>query len=166
MSNSIAIRMFADEIEDFKKQFPDSEEMYDDKTGKLSVSKKNIGSVMFDYEIVSGSTYALDQKEQQQNLLMLLDLMTKNPALIQRMEEQEGKVINVSEIINRIVLNSGIQDYEKIIEDKTQDPQAMMRDQMNQFMTAMNGGMTNVNAVPPQPGMGQQMPPQGGMNGQ
>lgn len=169
MSNSIAIRMFADEIEDFKKQFPDSEEMYDDKTGKLSISKKNIGSVLFDYEIVSGSTYALDQKEQQQNLLMLLDLMTKNPALIQRMEEQEGKVINVSEIINRIVLNSGIQDYEKIIEDKTQDPQALMRDQMNQFMTAMNGGMTNVNAIPTQPGQPQgmpqgqpQMPPQGG----
>ena len=169
MSNSIAIRMFADEIEDFKKQFPDSEEMYDDKTGKLSISKKNIGSVLFDYEIVSGSTYALDQKEQQQNLMMLLELMTKNPALIQRMEEQEGKVINVSEIINRIVLNSGIQDYEKIIEDKTQDPQALMRDQMAQFMTAMNGGMTNVNAIPTQPGQPQgmpqgqpQMPPQGG----
>lgn len=170
MSNSIAIRMFVDEIEDFQKQFPDSKEMYDDKTGKLSIGKKALGSVMYDYEIVSGSTYALDQKEQQQNLLMLLDLMTKNPDLIQRMEEQEGKVINVSEIINRIVLNSGIQDYEKIIEDKTQDPQLMMQQQMNQFMTAINGGMTNVNAVPPQPqGMPQgqpqgqpQMPPQGG----
>jgi hypothetical protein len=162
LPNSVAIRMFSDEIEELKGQFPEMEGMYDDKTGKLNIGKKSIGSVLYDYEIVSGSTYALDQKEQQQNLMMLLELFTKNPAIAESFKA-EGKNIKISEIVNRILINSGIQDYEKIIEDMTQNPDAMMQEQMNQFMQAMNG--QNVNAIPAQPGMQQPMQqpmPQGG----
>lgn len=161
MSNSIAIRMFQDEIEQLMREYPDSTEMYDEKTGKLAIGKKNLGDVIYDYEVVSGSTYALDQKEQQQNLLMLLDLFTKNPTLIE-MAKQEGKIVHVSEIIDRILINSGIQDYEKIVEEMSNNPDQMMMDQMNQFNQVING--MGMNGVPPQPGQPQAMP-QGGQGG-
>ena len=64
--------------------------------------------------------------------------------------------------MTRILVNSGIQDYEKIIEEVANNPDRLMQDQMNQFMSVMNG--TNVNAVPAQ-GMPQGQPqqmPQGG----
>lgn len=165
MTNSLQIRLFADEIEDLTTQFPEVGEMYDKKTGKLSIGKKNIGSVVYDYEIVSGSTYALDQKEQQQNLMMLLELLTKTPNLMELMK-QEGKNAKLSEIVDRILINSGIQDYEKIVEDITQNPDMMFQEQMNQFMQSTG----DINGIPTAPQGGvpaqqAQMPqqPQGGM---
>lgn len=159
-SSAIQYRMFGDEIEDLATQYPDIKDMYDEKTGKITIDKKKMGSTLFDYEIVSGSTYSLDQKEQQQNLLMFLDVVTKNPMIMQ-MLQQEGKVIKMGDIIGRILTNSGIQDASKFILDKTEDPESMMREQMNQFMQAING--PNVAGVPAPPGP--QMPPQGGMSG-
>jgi hypothetical protein len=164
MTNSLQIRLFADEIEDLTTQFPEIEQMYDKKTGKLSIGKKNIGSVVYDYEIVSGSTYALDQKEQQQNLMMLLELFTKTPNLMELMK-QEGKNAKLSEIVDRILINSGIQDYEKIVEDITQNPDMMFQEQMNQFMQAtgdINGIPTAPQGGVPQQPMPQAVNPQGG----
>jgi hypothetical protein len=167
MTNSLQIRLFSDEIEELTTQFPEVDKMYDNKSGKLSIGKKNIGSVLYDYEIVSGSTYALDQKEQQQNLMMLLELFTKTPNLLEAMK-QEGKNAKLSEIVDRILINSGIQDYEKIVEDVTNNPDMMFQEQMNQFMqatgdingipTAPQGGVPANQAQMPQG----QMPPQGG----
>lgn len=172
MSNQIAVRMFGEEIDQFLKEYPMGKELYDDKTGKLSIGKKALGNVMYDYEIVSGSTYALDQKEQQQNLMMLLELFTKNPAIVEALK-LEGKQAKLGEIVNRILINSGIQDYEKIVTDIASDPQELMRQQMEQFNQVINGG--NINAVPagqPQGQIPQGMPqgqpqqmPQGGTNG-
>lgn len=164
MTNSLQIRLFADEIEDLTTQFPEVEQMYDKKTGKLSIGKKNIGSVVYDYEIVSGSTYALDQKEQQQNLMMLLELFTKTPNLMEILK-QEGKSAKLSEIVDRILINSGIQDYEKIVEDITQNPDMMFQEQMNQFMQAtgdINGIPTAPQGGVPQQPMPQAVNPQGG----
>jgi len=164
MTNSLQIRLFADEIEDLTTQFPEVEQMYDKKTGKLSIGKKNIGSVVYDYEIVSGSTYALDQKEQQQNLMMLLELFTKTPNLMEILK-QEGKSAKLSEIVDRILINSGIQDYEKIVEDITQNPDMMFQEQMNQFMAAtgdINGIPTAPQGGVPQQPMPQAVNPQGG----
>jgi len=97
---------------------------------------------------------------------MLVDLFTKNPAIVEAFKT-EGKNVNISEIITRILISSGIQDYEKIIEDVANDPERLMQNQMNQFMQMMNA--PNVNAIPAQGGMPQgqpQMPqqpmPQGG----
>jgi hypothetical protein len=163
MTNSLQFRMFGDEIEELAKQYPDIKGIYDEKTGKLTVNKKSIGSVLYDYEIISGSTYALDQEEQQKNLLMLVELFTKNPAIVEAFKT-EGKNVNISEIITRILISSGIQDYEKIIEDVANDPDRLMQNQMNQFMQMMNA--PNVNAIPAQGGMPQGQPqqpmPQGG----
>jgi len=165
LSSSISIRMFPEEIEQLMKQYPESKEMYDEKSGKIQIGKKSLGSVVFDYEIVSGSTYALDQKEQQASLMLLLDMFTKNPALKEEMQK-EGKIIHISEIVDRIVVNSGIQDPEKIVGEVADDPQALMQKQMEQFNQMISG--QNMNAVPTQPQMGgqpQQLPVQGQGNG-
>lgn len=158
MPDSVAVRMFPDDIEQLTKDFPEIEEnkMYNAKRGKLNISKKLLGDVIYDYEIVSGSTYALDQKEQQQNLLMLLDLFTKNPMLMEALK-QEGKEVKLDQIVNRILVNSGIQDYEKIVEDihqdqdVTQNTQALLDQQMQQFLQ-LTGQQQNVNQIPVQQG--------------
>lgn len=158
MPDSVAVRMFPDDIEQLAKDFPEIEEnkMYNPKKGKLNISKKLLGDVIYDYEIVSGSTYALDQKEQQQNLLMLLDLFTKNPMLMDSLK-QEGKEVKLDQIVNRILVNSGIQDYEKIVEDinqdqdMTQNTQALLDQQMQQFLQ-LTGQQQNVNQIPVQQG--------------
>ena len=164
-SSAIQYRMFSDEIEELALEYPEIKDMYDEKTGKLSISKSKTGSTLFDYEIVSGSTYLQDQKDQQQDLMMLLELVTKNPAITQAFE-MEGKVIKITEIVQKILNNTGIPNANKIIFDKTMDVDGMMRDQMNQFMQ-----LPDVNGIPAQPGapqgalppqIQQGMPPQGG----
>jgi hypothetical protein len=76
-SDKIQFRMFADEIRELGVEYPEIKEMYDEKTGKLTIDKKTTGNMVYDYEIVSGSTYATDQKEQQQTLVELFKMITE-----------------------------------------------------------------------------------------
>jgi hypothetical protein len=87
---------------------------------------------------------------------MLLDLFTKNPMLMEALK-QEGKEVKLDQIVNRILVNSGIQDYEKIVEDihqdqdVTQNTQALLDQQMQQFLQ-LTGQQQNVNQIPVQQG--------------
>lgn len=165
-SSSISIRMFDKEIESLARSYPDIAEMYDQKKGKLIIDKKHTGSTLYDYEIVSGSTFALDQKAQQENLTSLLQLFTANPqvgdALIQRLD-QEGITIKLGELFKKTISNSGIQDWDKIVVEKT--PEEMADTVLNnhammlqQQMAQMQAQGANMNQVPAQP------PEMGGMN--
>lgn len=165
-SSSISIRMFDKEIESLARSYPDIAEMYDQKKGKLIIDKKHTGSTLYDYEIVSGSTFALDQKAQQENLTSLLQLFTANPqvgdALIQRLD-QEGITIKLGELFKKTISNSGIQDWDKIVVEKT--PEEMADTVLNnhammlqQQMAQMQAQGATMNQVPPQP------PEMGGMN--
>ena len=161
-SGNIQFRMFEDEINEIGQQHPDILEMYDAKTGKLTINRKKMGNLIYDYEIVSGSTYAVDQKQQQQNLLGMLTAIL-NPAayqIIQGSLQKENKTLNVGEMITRIFANSGIQDWDKIVVDRTNDPTLALDQQAQQFQRVLQQ-MGGVNAVPPQPGqqMEQSIPP-------
>ena len=68
----LSIRMFEEEIEEIKRSYPEVEEMYDAESGKLKVKKGSSGSQLYDYEVVSGSTFAIDQQSQQDNLSSLV----------------------------------------------------------------------------------------------
>ena len=59
--------MFQPEIDELAIQYPEVNEMYNEKTGKLNINKSKVASQIYDYEIVSGSTFALDQKQQQES---------------------------------------------------------------------------------------------------
>jgi hypothetical protein len=87
-TGSIAIRMFDEEIEEISKQYPEINEMYDGKSGKLNIKKSSTGSLVYDYEIVHGSTYALDQQAQQEP-----QAQQEQPAQTAQLDLQARKVI-------------------------------------------------------------------------
>lgn len=179
------VRMFKAEIDQIAKVYPDVKEMYDEKKGKMTVKKGDFTSDLYDYEIVSGSTFMVDQKQQQENLMQLITLVTTGLQMGQNGEasspiidilKQDGKKVNLGEAITRLVSNSGIKDWDKIIEDENggqggnQDLMKILQDHANQFAQAaqgQGGAMGGVNGIPvPPQGMPQgqpipqQMPPQ------
>lgn len=175
--SSITLRLFRSEIEQLAAEDPDIKDSYNEKTGKFTINRKMTGSTLYDYEIISGSTYAPDQQAQQQALHELLGLITANmqvdqtgkvtsPVLMKMAEE--GKEVKISEIVSHIMADANIKDLGKIIIDKNnlsnevtpQEQQAMQADQetfLNMLQQMQGGG---VNQVPPNPGMGQQAPQQ------
>jgi hypothetical protein len=154
-SSAISIRMFEDEIEELARSYEDVRNLYDPNTGKLTIDKKTTGSTLYDYEIISGSTYAVDQKTQQDNLLAMLQMFIANPqqgqALMQLLDQQ-GYTVKIGEMFKRMVSNSGIQDWDKIVVEKTpQEQMASVLDQHKQqlqmaMQQVMGGGM---NQTPP-----------------
>ena len=153
-SKAIQIRMFEQEIDQLAATYPEIQEMYDNKTGKLTIEKGKTGSILYDYEIVSGSTYAVDQNRQQENLATFLQLLLRAPQLLQILQ-QEGKVVRFSELFTRMMTNSGIQDWDKIILDKRDaeaiaSPEEIMNNADMQFQNMIQQ-YSGVNQIPPQP---------------
>lgn len=153
-SSAVTIRMFEDEIEQLSRNYPDIKNSYDQESGKLTV-KKGSGSTLYDYEITSGSTYAADQKQQQANMAQLIELFQKSQtpqgnALIQQLKT-DGFNFNFGELLKRVITNSGIQDWDKILTEQTPEEKAqVVLDQSNQqFQQALAGMMG---------GQGQAMP--------
>jgi hypothetical protein len=179
-SSAITLRLFKDEIETIARSYPEVTDNYDETTGKLTV-KKGSGSELYDYEIVSGSTYAVDQKQQQQNLAQLLSLFQsaqtpQGNVLIQQLQT-DGYKFNFGELLKRIVSNSGIQDWDKILTEMTpqEQGQAVLDAHAQQMQQALQEAQ-NISQTPAMPQQGMQpdmsgqmgappqgMPPQGGM---
>ena len=80
--------------------------------------------------------------------------------------KMEGKEIALGEMFTRIVANSGITDWDKIVLDKSKNPLNIVDEHMKQFQAAMMAMGGNINQIPgmpaqPQmPGMPQQQIPQ------
>ncbi len=175
-SDKIQFRMLEGEIEELAAEYPEVREMYDPKTGKLTLDKKRTGSTVYDYKIVSGSTYATDQDKQQETMVNMFKMLTENMQMNPQTGEattpileklkQEGKNVKLGEIFTRIVANSGITDWNKFIEDKNKNPLNIMDEHMKQFqaaMMAMGGNINQIPGMPEQvqmPGMPQQQVPQ------
>jgi len=158
-SKAITLRLFEEEIKELKRSYPEIEENWNEKKGKLTIPKSKTGSILYDYEIVSGSTYAVDQKSQQENLVMLMQLLIQSQTpqgnLIEQRLEQEGYVVKFGEIFKRVISNSGIQDWDKIIEERNEEEQAqaVLEQDAQKFMQVLQQfqGQQNLNQVPPQP---------------
>jgi len=160
LNSSVQIRMFEPEIEQLSREYPEIKDIYDKKTGKITINKSKVANVLYDYDIVSGSTYAVDQKTQQDSLASLIELLLKNPNLVQ-IAAQEGYNIKVGEMLKRIISNTGIQDWDKIIEEQTEEEKSdvVLGQDAQTFAQAVQQ-MQGINQVPAQP-MEQEM-----MNGQ
>lgn len=171
-SSAITIRLFDPEIQELKRSYPEIVNMYDEKTGKLTVKKSQTGSIVYDYEIVPGSTYLNDKKAQQQNLAMFVDMYMKsiNPqtganTFVEDLKK-DGYNFHFGEAVKRIIAESGIQDWDKILEEMTDQEKTDLIVQTNnqQFQSAlqqMQTGGQNMNQIPPQPNQ-----PQGQQNQQ
>jgi len=163
--SAITVRIFEDEINELKRSYPEIDEIYNKKTGKISI--KPTESVLYDYEIVSGSTFATDQKTQQDNITQLITLyiqaQTPQGNMFEDALQNQGFDFNFGELMKRLISNSGIQDWDKILIEKTPEENAktILDSHAQQFAQAMQGGMQgqNMNAIPPQPNG--EMPMQG-----
>lgn len=165
-SGSLTLRMFPDEMEQLAKQYPEIQNQYNEKTGKLKI-KKGSDSNMYDYEIVSGSTYAQDQAAQQEFLKMLFETYMKAQGqdgknVLVNLLNQDGYDFNFGELMKRIVSNSGIQDWDKILVELTKQEHGehFVNDAIKQFEDVLKQvPQQNMNQVPPTPN-GQPMPGQ------
>lgn len=143
-TGSVAVRLLDEEIKELTREYPDMQEMYDPQTGKLTISSDKFGKGKYDYEIVPGSTYAVDQDTQQKSLTSLVSLIMGNQMLMQQ-AVQTGEVvlggvrIHVGEIIKRMIVNSGVQDWGKIVdEEKPEETLDRTFEQTNElFMNAI-----------------------------
>lgn len=164
----ITLRMFPKELEQIARSYPEIKDSYNQKTGELSVPKGK--STLYDYEIVSGSTYATDQKAEQQNITLLIQMFkewnTPQGNMLVQALKQEGFEFKFGELFKRMISRGGIQDWDKILIEMTDDEKADMQlqgttDQFQQALMQMTG---NVNQTPPmqqQPDMQGGLPPQG-----
>lgn len=179
--SSTVIRMFRKEVEDLALVYPEIDKMYNVRTGKLTLNKKITGSTLYDYEIIPGSTYAIDEEKQQASLKEMFALLAKdlqvgqdgkvNSPLLMKMKE-EGKDIKLSEILLRIISGSGIVDWSKIINDggesqdnrtvTPEDEQSLQADQEQflQMLQGIQGQGGQINQIPPQDQMAGQPPVQ------
>lgn len=130
-ASDIKIRMFEEEVEELASVYPEIAEMYDKDKGTLSIDKKKTGSIIYDYEVIAGSTYAEDQAQQQQNLMTFLQLLMQNAQptpegisspMIAALKF-ENKTAKIGELITRILSSSGITDWDKIIVDDSKGAQ-------------------------------------------
>lgn len=147
---NIELRLFAKEIQDIQKIYPDVVELVDGSdrgkvTVKPDVFKDGDKSVLFDYQIVSGSTYKADQDKELTNTTNLLNIALnpqQGPAL-QAALKLKGKMIDIGELFTRSVVASGMQDSEKIIVDipPQQLQQEQMQHEQDMALNSQNEGM-------------------------
>jgi hypothetical protein len=156
-SSAITIRLFDEELKELERSYPEIREMYDEKTGKVTIKKSQTGSTLYDYEIISGSTYVNDQKTQQENLTMFV--------------QTDGYNFHFGEAVKRIISQSGIQDWDKILEEMTDKEKVdntiqQGNEQFKSIVAQMQAGQQNMNQIPteqgapPQPGQPNQQMPQ------
>lgn len=164
-NSAVTIRMFDEEIEQLARSYPEVKEMYDEDKGQLTINKNKTGSILYDWEIVSGSTFAADEKTQQENLQMMIQMFTANPQLGQQLVQllkQEGYEVKIGEMFKRLFSKSGIQDWDKILVEMTEEEKgdailAQQRQQLEMAMQQMMG--QTMGSAPAQP----QLPPEQGM---
>jgi hypothetical protein len=168
-TKAVSVRMFGEEIDKIKQTYPEISEMFDEKTGKLSISKSKFGSTLYDYEIVSGSTFAADKEKQTQALISLFSVLSQGLAINPQTGEPESALLGAmksenkkfmfGEALTRIISQSGIQDWDKIVVDTKDDIDAKMEEdkqklmQLIQQMTAQ-GGVSQIPTQPDQPPVG------------
>lgn len=150
-TGAVTMRLFEEDIKELAATNPDIAESYNPATGKLKIDKKTFGSTLWDYEIVSGSTYAIDEEAQQKNLVMLLEMIQNNPNLLPMIEKDFH--FHFGELLKRVISKSGIQNWDRILEEKTEEEkkEAILQEHRQQFMAALQG-QQGMNQVPPEQG--------------
>ena len=171
MPSAISIRLFEGEIDELSADYPEVEELYDQKSGKLDINKNKVASVTYDYDIVSGSSYAADKKSQTENLTSLLTMymqsQTPNGNTLVMDLAKDGYKLHFGELFKQLVSLAGIPEQAKLLEEmKPEEVATQTLDQdaqkLQQVMQMMEQG---VGQIPPQPQEQPQQPPMGGQLG-
>ncbi len=161
---------------------PDVVEMFETgNMGRVVVKPQDIANCEYRYEIDAGSTVKKDEIIENQTLSELISLISKIPGSMEQVMQMGGfkignSFVDFGELMKRWVISSGIQDWDKIIQE--QDPnqanfeqqglnqafQQMQPLQTPEAQAILNELMGGIQQGVPQQGMPQQgMPPMGGM---
>lgn len=171
-SSAISVRLFGEEIKTILKKYPEMQSQYDEKTGNLKINKSQTGSILYDYEMVSGSSFAVDKQNQQDNVLALLNLLIQNAqpspqgGVTSPMIEilrAEGTNIKFTKLLTQLV-SENVNNWDEIIESQdaekspAEEDDLAMQEHQQQFMDLVAQMDNGVNQIPPQP------TPQGGID--
>lgn len=162
-SSAVQVRMFAPEIRKLANQYPDIQEMYDENTGKLKINKGKTGSVLYDYEFVSGSSFAADQQKQLENLQATFAWLS-NPQIgpyVEQRLQKEGTTINFTKILTGIMSKNTENWDEMVVTQETDTPGAeqdqdiinQAQEQFMQMAQQVREGMPpqqDITQIPPQ----------------
>lgn len=157
-SAAVSFRMFPEEIDLIAKDYPQIKDMYNEKSGQLTV-KKGKDSSLYDYEIVTGSTFATDAQTQQQNLEALMQLYFKSFVppfgnLLDNKLKEDNYKLDFGQLFKGIVANSGIDSWEKILVDMSMQEQAdnMLTQHAQHFQGVLKDAQSqSLSNVPPMP---------------
>jgi hypothetical protein len=174
MPASVSVRLFEGEIDEMANDYPEIEQMYDTKTGKLNINKSKVASVIYDYDIVSGSSYAADKKSQTENLTSLLTMymnaQTPQGNTLVNDLANDGYKLHFGELFKQVVSLAGLPEQAKLLEEmKPEDKANQVFEQdaakLDQALQMQAGtqGLGQIPAQPPQDVPG--MPVQGGQIG-
>lgn len=149
LDKEVELRLFASEIEDIQKIYPDVVEMLEgDERGLVKVGQKIFKDTKFDYQITKGSTYMADKSLEQENISNLLNFTIQNYDKLEPQFRAKQKTIDLSELYERSLITSGLQDWEKIIKDAPIEqpiapevPQMLPQQDMGQGLPPEMAGM-------------------------
>lgn len=125
MEKPINFNMFEEEIRQIAQTHPDIMEITNNqKFGTATVSKKDVQSKRgYTYIIDANSSMRQDDEAQMQVLMQLLEVGL-NPG-VQQMLQQKGIEWDISEHIKKMLISSGITDWERIFKDGEEGQQAI-----------------------------------------
>lgn len=153
---------------------PDVLEMFESgDMGRVVVKPQDIANCEYRYTIDAGSTVKKDEVIENQTLTELIGLISKIPGALEQIMQTGGfrvgnSIVDFSELLKRWIISSGIQDWDKIIQEENPEDQANFEDpRLNEQFQQMNFQDPQAQAIMQEllGGMGQQQPQQGGVNG-
>jgi hypothetical protein len=128
----IELNLFQSEIEKIKKAYPGENIVKIFQSGEFGQAKinKNLlagddekNPVKYRFYIDTGTTMKKDDAKENETVAGLMALVIKNPQIIAALEAK-GKTVDLGEMFQRVLITSGMQDWDKIIVDKVQ-PEAV-----------------------------------------
>lgn len=171
MPSALVISLFGSEIDEIITDFPDLVEIFEDgQSGKLTINKSEIEG-KYIYDIDSGSMSRKDEISEIENLSMLLRQVLSGAQIepqsgqlvspILKAFEASGKKLDVAEMFKRIIVGSGVEDWDKIIldaDDIENQPTTKIKDlanEVNTFLSELGGEEPQQPQQPQQPIQGE-----------
>lgn len=135
----------------FKAEIKQIESIYEDirdwvsvsdsgEMAKVKIRKEELSGAKYRFFIDAGSTMKRDEALENQAIVNILTLILKAPQVLQAMES-DGLHLNFGELIKRFLITSGVQDWDKIVQEK----EINQVQQPNMDMGAMAQGMPTPN---------------------
>lgn len=157
--SSLVMTLFDKEIDEIIVDFPDLVEIFEDgKSGKITINKEEIEG-KYIYDIDSGSMSRKDEVTEVENLSMLLRQVLNGAQIepqsgelvspILKAFEKSGKRLDVAEMFKRIIVGSGVDDWDKIVLEK-EDLESKPNKQAEDLLSELNKTLTQMGGNQPQ----------------